>query len=110
MLDKEYLDTWNTREENLTALDIQTYKEFLDSNLWKELKTKARKRSNYQKCYLCGCKDNLEFHHLSYKHLTELRNVRSVCRTHHQEIHDYAKDNGISVRLATNHLKKEYSK
>lgn len=110
MLDKEYKDTWNTRVDNLEELEVASYQEFLLSPLWKELKNKASKRENFQSCYVCGCSDKLELHHLSYKFLTELRNVRSVCRVHHQEIHDLAKEKGISVRLATRQRREAYAR
>ncbi len=110
MLDIEYLDTWLTRKENLNSLEVKEYKDFLLSSIWIELKEKASKRENYKKCYVCGCQDNLELHHLSYKHLNELRNVRSVCRDHHQQIHDFAKAMDLSVRLATRKVRELYNK
>ena len=41
--------------------------------------------------------------------LPELRNIISVCRSHHQEIHNYSNIKKVSVRIATNHLRKKYS-
>lgn len=104
MLDKTYIDTWSTREDNLNSIP---YEEFLKSNTWKELKAKAKSRSNYQKCYCCGVSDvPLELHHLSYKYLDELRNVRSLCEECHEVVHILAKRKGVSVRLATRKYRK----
>jgi hypothetical protein len=107
-LDVTINDTWRNRELNLGDL---TYIEYLKSDHWKELKKKAISRPNYQKCEFCNS-EKIELHHTSYKYILtkfELRNIISVCRYHHQEIHDYSNDKKVSVRIATNHLRKKYS-
>ena len=104
MLDKTFQDTWNTRLERLKELNM-TYSEFLLSELWNNTRIKAYSRKAYKKCRICCNTENIDLHHTSYKWLgtkDELRTVVPVCRKHHKYIHEYAKSNNISVRLATN--------
>jgi hypothetical protein len=106
-LDEIYADTWGRREDNLGSL---TYKEYLSSDHWREVREKALARANYQKCEFCDSID-VELHHTSYKWVktsNELRVIISLCRNHHQEIHDLAKNKDVSVRVATNLLRKIY--
>lgn len=106
-LDEIYADTWNRRDLMLNGI---TYNEYLKTDHWKSTKLKALKRPNYKKCEFCDCQ-KIELHHTSYKHLfdkRELCNIIALCRLHHQEVHDYAKHTGFSVRVATNHLRRKY--
>ena len=106
-LDEIYADTWGRRTERL---DGRTYQEFLDSEHWAHFKKVASERPNYQKCEFCDCTE-VELHHTSFKWIwtsNELRCVISLCRQHHQEVHDLARARGISVRRATNELRKQY--
>lgn len=106
-LDQSFADTWITRQRVLTDQDYQSY---LKSDEWRRIKQVASKREHYQKCWLCGATENLELHHRSYKWLGTphaMRGLVAMCRTCHGGTHDYAKRNGLSVRRATNRLKKE---
>lgn len=102
-LDRTYKDTWNTRSSNLNILGFSSYQEYLDSDLWKSLREKAKTREHFSECYLCRSKENINLHHRSYKwiHLPILRNIISLCQKHHNELHDIAKVEGISVLIAT---------
>ena len=106
-LDNSYIDTWITRQAKLNGL---SYSDYLKSKEWQLIRRKAYKRPHLKKCYVCGSTDKLELHHRSYNTIgtTDLRNVRAVCRTCHQAIHDYSKQNKISVRLATKKYRKLY--
>lgn len=108
-LDNSYTDTWKTRSTKLKGL---SYSEYLKSHEWYLLKRKASTRPHLQKCYVCGSPKRLELHHRSYNTIgtTDLRNLRALCRTHHQGIHDYAKAKKISVRLATKKYRRLYTK
>lgn len=109
-LDSTYKDTWKSRSKFLDS----SYEEFLRSEHWEKTKKKAAKRQHvYGKCRFCGSDKGVELHHTSYKWINtkdELRCIIPLCREHHQEVHDYARDSGISVRRATNQLKKRYQK
>lgn len=106
-LDEIYSDTWDRRDLMLNGI---SYGDYLKSSHWKSIKAKAHKRPNYKKCEFCDCQD-VELHHTSYKLLfnrRELINIIALCREHHQEVHDLAKSEGISVRVATNKLRRVY--
>jgi hypothetical protein len=109
-LDVTYSDTWDVRQKNLEI----SYSEFLNSDHWLAVKRKAKsRRKTYGKCMFCGSTHNIDLHHTSYKWIGtnhELRNVIPLCRFHHKEVHDYAKENGFSVRIATIHVRKKYKK
>jgi hypothetical protein len=107
-LDNTFDDTWNTRLANLAS----SYEDFLKSDHWMATKSKARSRpSVYGKCSYCNSSRNIDLHHTSYKWIgtkDELRNVIPLCREHHEEVHTFAKENKVSVRVATNILRKVY--
>lgn len=93
----------------MESIGIIQYADYLRSSEWRKIKSKVRKRAHYQMCWLCDSKQNLEIHHRSYKWIgtkDAMRGLVAVCRDCHQRIHDYAKEHSISVRLATNRLKK----
>lgn len=109
-LDERYLDTWVRRDSALAKHGF-TYREFLTSEHWMNVKMKASQRPNYQKCMFCNC-TKIELHHTSYKWVftkDELRNIIALCREHHEEIHNYAKHNDMSVRIATTILRSRYN-
>lgn len=111
MLDISYSDTWRTRDSRLAKIGI-TYQEFLLTEHWKQVKQKAMTRDCYTKCKVCGTRDKVELHHTSYKWLNtkdELRNVLSVCRKHHQEIHDLSRKENMSVRLSSRFIIMKYN-
>ena len=107
-LDVTYSDTWKTRSNNLSM----PYSEFLKSDHWLAVKKKAALRKDkYGSCEVCGTTKNIELHHTSYKWIgtkNELCNVIPLCRTHHQKVHDVAKETGTSVRRATIAVRKRY--
>ncbi len=108
MLDKTKQDTYNTRQKSLKVLGFNSYEEFLESSLWFNLKKRAvaSGKNCYNHCYICKTTTDLEFHHLSYKHLDTLRNVRCVCRSCHEQAHLKSKLDNSSVRLASRRLRK----
>ncbi len=110
-LDEIYADTWNRRNSNIGSRGgSMTYEQYLASEHWKKIKAKARKRPNYQKCEFCN-NTKVELHHTNYKWILtndELRAIISLCRFHHQEVHNFAKSKQVSVRIATNTLRNQY--
>jgi len=106
-LDQTFEDTWKTRSDRLGGL---SYAKYLESQEWREVRAKAAKRPHYQACWHFGSTEGLEIHHRSYKWIGTkhaMRGLVALCRECHQRTHDYAKGNRISVRKATNLLKKE---
>jgi hypothetical protein len=105
--DKTYSDTW---ERRTLLLNGTTYGDYLASDAWSLVRKKANRRKKYKNCLCCG-NPRTELHHKDYKWIftkDELRSVIPICRTHHQEIHDLAKEQKISVRLATNQTLAKY--
>lgn len=106
-LDEIYADTWDRRD---IMIGTMRYSDYLASDHWNAVKKKALERPNYRKCEFCNS-EQVELHHTSYKWILtpkELLVIISLCRKHHQEVHDLASAEGISVRVATNRLRKRY--
>lgn len=106
-LDEIHADTWGRREQNLRGM---TYGEYLASEHWTAVKQKAAGRPNYKKCEFC-LSTAVELHHTSDKWVLterELLTIISLCREHHQEVHDLAWSTNLSVRKATNELRRRY--
>lgn len=81
---RDYLSRWI----NLRALGFKTYKEYLRSDLWKQVRAEvfaAKGRS----CYLCG-EPATELHHNRYHRndLTgkKLKHIHPICRGCHEGI------------------------
>lgn len=107
-VDRSYHDTWKTRSE---ALGDMEYADYLKSDEWRMIRELARGREYYSKCLKCGSKNNIELHHRSYKWIgteNSMRGIMPLCRKHHQEVHDYAIKNNVSVRLATIFMLREH--
>jgi hypothetical protein len=105
-IDYTYEDTWTRRDSNMIH---NTYQEYLASDWWKAVKQKAQKRKCYQFCLFCKSTKNLHLHHTSYKWIytkDELRTIICLCKNCHNEVHDYAKTNLVSVRIATNLIRR----
>lgn len=104
IVDRKYGDTWKAR--NMTSLQ---YQEYLKSDEWKLIKQKAGRRKKFKKCFICGSTERIELHHKTYKWMHsahELRAIVALCRIHHEKVHEYARKENISVRLATNRIYK----
>lgn len=108
VLEVSHSDTWRVRNEKLNI----SYKEYLNSDHWRNLKKTAAKRpNNYGSCRFCGCTKNIELHHKTYRWIMtpyDLSTIVPLCRTHHQEVHDYAKENNLPIEKATSFLTKKY--
>ncbi len=78
---------------NLTEKQIH-YRNYLQSNHWKETRARALSRANY-KCEKCNCTEYLQVHHLNYKHLWNEQDsdLLVLCRTCHLKIHKKYKNN-----------------
>lgn len=79
-------------DEQCTYNDLW-YSDYLKTNRWNIIKTSALKRDGYR-CVLCWSKDNLCWHHRSYKHKwkqdyeLELNDVYILCDRCHRIFHD----------------------
>ena len=92
------------------------YKNYIRSKEW------ARKKADFRGCglntggcYVCGCSENLQQHHKTYKRLGKerLTDLILLCQSCHRDVHIVAKKSeSISMTLwsASRRVKKEYSK
>jgi YgiT-type zinc finger domain-containing protein len=87
--------------------------------LWKEKKRQYYSSKLYKTlrhnnkgwvCYCCGADNKrLDLHHRTYKRLGEENiavDLVPVCRECHEKIHDYFKNNPVSLWLATKRVRK----
>lgn len=90
----------------LKLLGISSYKEYLSSNYWKQIKDKMYSSKIPKKCYCCGSSKQLNVHHKKYK----LRDIDSkiltnfifLCNDCHREVHNLQKDNKyLTINQAT---------
>lgn len=111
-LDMTYSDTWQTRDNQLKIIGYDTYEEFLKSNYWVNTRNKLKYNPKYSACCVCKSSNQVELHHTSYKWLgtkDELRVVFPFCQPHHKEVHNIAKQTGVSVRIASDYVRNNKS-
>lgn len=67
----------------------EKYSDYLKSDHWQECRNKRLKIDFYQ-CFFCGCKDNLNVHHLTYENKgnEDVQNdLVTLCKSCHSKIH-----------------------
>jgi hypothetical protein len=83
----EYMRAW--RKKNRAKHLINKHKQNLKdrasekANAWKN---DYKKKDT--KCFICGCKEKLEFHHTNYTTRTGI----TLCQCHHRELHKNLKE------------------
>jgi Zn finger protein HypA/HybF involved in hydrogenase expression len=93
-----------------------TYSEFLQSGLWAQIKAELRTLPEYQKCWCCSAKDNLQFHHLTYRAMfisninVNRERIKALCGECHKAVHDLCKVDGLGIKQATKRYKKMVSR
>lgn len=91
-------EIYNLRDQKLKEIGFGSYQEYLLSNEWKNIKDKVRNRASrkWKFCNICGCSENLDLHHSSYKviGLKDPGNtIKPLCRVCHNELHQLSKVN-----------------
>ena len=80
------------------------YKQYLKTPHWQSV----RKHFEGKSCLKCGEKFNIHIHHVSYNnrgnYKKEINDCIPLCKYCHYELHDFAKDENLSIEIAT----KEY--
>ena len=71
------------------------YIDYLQSETWKEKRNERLKKDNYC-CQLCGKKEKLEVHHLTYARLgnEEMEDLVTLCHACHEKQHKKVKQEG----------------
>ena len=85
---KTYRD--NKAEEKAELAIIQKkYKEHILSTKWYKIRENRKKQDSYA-CVICGATDDLNVHHITYKHLgyEPLKDLRTLCSDCHTDIHE----------------------
>ena len=68
-------------------MNRKTYRQFLKSKAWVNLREVYRKDTNY-KCQVCKSKNKLNLHHIVYsKDLLDPINIIVLCKEHHRQSH-----------------------
>ena len=104
-IERTYKDTWSVRNK---ALGDESYKDYLSSEHWTELKSLLRNDKKYNTCRFCESK-SVELHHLTYSTIRtdkEKKKIIPVCRFHHQMIHDVSRLLNLSAAKATSFVTK----
>ncbi len=76
--------------KQISSLGFSSYKEFLNSSIWKAFKEHIKTKMWTDLCWACGCdlsNTRWVFHHTSYKDMLSYSNVKTVCKDCHQAIH-----------------------
>lgn len=96
IIDKNIIDKVNDNYNinNINDLKFMPYKEYLQTNHWKNVKRKALIRAG-NKCQLCSSKLNLNVHHNTYENRGEEKDEDLVvlCENCHSKFHDVLNDN-----------------
>jgi 5-methylcytosine-specific restriction endonuclease McrA len=79
----------NENDKELNNLKYIPYKEYLQTEHWKNTRKKALKKAKY-KCELCGSKEDLNVHHKTYEHRGEEppEDLIVLCHHCHAKFHD----------------------
>jgi len=83
----------NSINARLNELGYSSYKEYLNSEHWKSIRSKFYKSKRFQrigyKCAACKSDKNLNLHHKTYKHLgnEHLKDLILLCSICHKNVH-----------------------
>lgn len=101
-VERTYLDTWKNRDEALKELD---YIQYLKSDDWLKIKNKLHSDKRYSNCINCFSSKNIHLHHRNYKWIGTKKaamGLLPLCSDCHNKVHEYAKEKGVAIRVATN--------
>lgn len=89
-----------------------TYKEYLQSEKWKQARMRLFKRDG-KICKICGSDKYINVHHNNYNRKNLGGSIRSLvvlCNSCHNEVHRIAKVNGWYYKKIVRSLKKRHKK
>lgn len=91
-------ETYEKRSELLKKFGYKSYEEYLQSDEWRDLRERIKKRKTrkWNFCNICGTDKYLDLHHSSYKVIGQKHphnTVKLLCRSCHYELHKYSKEN-----------------
>ena len=96
-------ESYGDRDELLMELGFASYRDYLNSDLWKSIRSRVMRRWS-RRCKLCG-DPAIDVHHINYtksgllgKKLTQLR---PLCRTCHEKV-ELCDSRKLPLRMARN--------
>jgi len=104
---KPITDSFNIRKRMLKKLGLGSYKDYLKSDLWKNLKKEVYAQKKV--CDGCGSAEHLQVHHQSYtfmgtKGMGKNRSLKLLCNECHEKAHEIAKNFNLGLVEATKRL------
>lgn len=88
--DKEYHEHRKQQSEYLECLRTMPYKDYLQTDHWKQTRLKSLRRSNFR-CQLCNKEGRLNVHHRTYENLgwefpSDLITLCEACHAKHHDV------------------------
>jgi 5-methylcytosine-specific restriction endonuclease McrA len=95
---KGITEIYKIRNDKLKEVNLFSYSDYLNSNEWREIKAKIKKRTalKWRVCNICGSSNNLNVHHSSYKVIGNKNpgnTLKMLCQSCHNELHQLSKEN-----------------
>lgn len=107
------------RNNKLRELGFSNYREYLGSDIWKQIKSLQAKKiksgkTHWKVCWVCGTDKNINLHHIKYTKIDRVRlgtHIFPLCERHHLDTHNLANRNKkMSLKSALKKTKKRYLK
>lgn len=91
-----------TFRSRLAALGFDSYRRYLGSAHWREVKERYRASDRPQECYCCGDPDKVHLHHKTYARIGAelLDDLVPLCRRCHSLVHVLERRGDIGLDLA----------
>lgn len=83
-------NTWLIRNRRLEKLGFESYRDYLNSNHWINLRNNLRQLEKYKYCLKCNSSNDIQMHHCSYGILmkpNEARHIIPLCWECHNNFH-----------------------
>ncbi len=81
----------------------RSYQQYLQSDHWKRLRSRKRRKSKNGACAICGAVGALDTHHLLYRNLYDVKtqDLRLLCRGCHFLGHDLMRSGELQITATT---------
>lgn len=112
-----FIMNYASRNKKLKNMGM-TYPQYLNSDIWKQIKARAKKRADrgdsfWIKCNICEKESsNLQLHHTKYKKMDKivLSNIVPLCGSCHQGLHALQFEKRISIKSAGRRYRRKLEK
>lgn len=109
---KKIILQYSARNKRLEREGI-TYKQYLASSFWLEIRTKLKKLPEFNQCYCCGSCKNIHLHHKRYKYIFSKKlhkhrqTIVALCAYCHKSVHKITEEKNHSLGSAVKAWKKK---